>query len=235
VLKHIIFDCDGVLWEGTNEGYVRCYHRAAVEAGIELDYAVARRRILANWGRSARREVEGMIPDHPQLVADVVERYRRLVRSDLFLSTAALIPGVKQTLESLSGRYGLSAITGMNADNLATLLARFELRSYLRHALSTGDSDDPSRQKHTGYHLRQVLDWEALAPCEVLCVGDAPVDVEMAQQVQAPIVVVLTGHLDQLHAGKLGVLATIPTVADLPQWIERAWPSTGEVGKTSLT
>jgi phosphoglycolate phosphatase-like HAD superfamily hydrolase len=169
-----------------------------------------------------------MIPDHPQLVADVVQRYRRLVRSDLFLSTAVLIPGVKQTLESLSRRYGLSAITGMNADNLATLLARFELRSCLRHALSTGDSDDPARQKHTGYHLRQVLDWESLAPCEVLCVGDALVDVEMARQVQAPIVVVLTGHLDQVHADQLDVVATLPTVADLPEWIERAWNATAK-------
>jgi phosphoglycolate phosphatase-like HAD superfamily hydrolase len=224
VLKHIIFDCDGVLWEGTNEGYVRCYHRAAVEAGIELDYAVARERIVANWGRSARHEIEGMIPEHPELVGEVVRRYRRLVRSDLFLSAAVLIPGVRETLQSLFERFPLSAITGMNADNLATLLARFELRSYLRHALSTGDNDDPARQKHTGYHLRQLLEWEAVAPDEVLCVGDAPVDVQMAEQVGAPVVVVLSGHLDQRQASQLGARAVLGTVAELPEWIERTYP-----------
>jgi len=223
VLKHIIFDCDGVLWEGTNDGYVKCYHQAAVEAGIDLDYALAQQRILANWGRSARHEIEGLIPDHPQRVAEVVNRYRRLVRSDLFLSTATLIPGVEQILQKLAQRYRLSAITGMNADNLRTLLERFRLRRYLQHALSTGDSDDPARQKHTGYHLRQLLEREALAPHEVLCVGDAPVDVHMAEQLGAPIVVVLTGHLDRPQASQFNVRAVLASVAELPDWIERAW------------
>jgi FMN phosphatase YigB (HAD superfamily) len=69
MLKHIVFDCDGVLWDGTNEGYVQCYHRAALEAGAAIDYALANQRILANWGTSAQQEIEGLLPDHPHLVA----------------------------------------------------------------------------------------------------------------------------------------------------------------------
>jgi phosphoglycolate phosphatase-like HAD superfamily hydrolase len=219
MLKHIVFDCDGVLWQGTNEGYVQCYHRAAVEAGIEIDYALARRRILAIWGTSAQHEVAAMIPGHPHLVAEVVQRYRRLVRSDLFLNTATLVPGAKETLQTLSQHYGLSAITGMNADNLGKLFERFDFRSFFRHAISTGETNDPAQQKCTGFHLRQVLDWESVAPHEALCVGDAPVEVEMAQRQQVPVVVVLTGHLDERQARDLNVRAIIPSVADLPAWI----------------
>jgi phosphoglycolate phosphatase-like HAD superfamily hydrolase len=219
MLKHVVFDCDGVLWQGTNEGYVKCYHRAALEAGIDLDYALAKQRILAHWGTSTQHEIVGMIPEHPRLVAEVADRYRRLVHSDLFLSTAEIVPGVRETLSGLSRHYGLSAITGMDADNLAILMDRFDLRTWFRHMISTGEISDPTKQKDTGYHLRQILDMESIAPHEALCVGDAPVDVQMAREQDVPVVVVLTGHLDRRQASDLGVEDILDTVADLPSWI----------------
>jgi phosphoglycolate phosphatase-like HAD superfamily hydrolase len=218
-LKHIVFDCDGVLWQGTNEGYFTCYHRAALEAGIELDFQVAKERILKNWGQSAQLEIEGMLPDHPDLVPEVMRRYHQLVRSDLFLKSASLIPGADRTLQELAQRHALSAITGMNAENLKTLLARFHLRHLFRHALSTSETNEPEKQKSTGYHLGQLLEQERLAPDEVLCVGDAIPDVQMARRQQVPIVVVLTGHLTEPQARDLGVQGILPSVAHLPRWL----------------
>ena len=218
-LKHIVFDCDGVLWDGTNEGYFRCYHSAAVEAGIHLDFEVARERILRNWGQSAWLEIQGMLPDHADRVPEVERIYRRLVRSDLFLSAAALIPGVEPTLQALARDYGLSAISGMNTDNLEKLLGRFQLRPLFRHVLSTAETDDPLQQKFTGYHLGQLLQSEQLAPEEVVCVGDALPDVQMAQRQRVPIVIVLTGHLAEDEGRKLDVQGILPSLADLPQWI----------------
>jgi phosphoglycolate phosphatase len=219
-LKHIVFDCDGVLWSGTNEGYFRCYHAAALEAGIPLDFEVARQRILENWGLSMLQEVKHMLPDHPALVPQVVQNYRRLVHSDMFLSCASLIPGTVSALQSLAARYRLSAITGMNPKNLDTLLARFHLRSFFRHVISTGDVSEPHKQKKTGYHLGSLLRQEGLKPNEALVVGDALVDVEMARQQQVPLVVVLTGHLDRQQAQELGVEHVLSSIADLPKWLE---------------
>jgi phosphoglycolate phosphatase len=218
-LKHIVFDCDGVLWDGTNEGYFRCYHGAAVEAGISIPYDLARERILQYWGQSAQLEVEKMIPEHPERVAEVVQNYRRLVRSDLFLSAARPIAGACDALAELARDYHLSVLTGMNSDNLAKLLDRFQLRALLRHTLSSGDTDDPAKQKATGYHLGGLLDQEGLRPAEALCVGDARCDVEMAQRRQVPIVVVLTGHLTEAQARPLGVAGILPSVTYLPGWI----------------
>jgi phosphoglycolate phosphatase-like HAD superfamily hydrolase len=218
-LKHIVFDCDGVLWDGTNEGYFRCYHSAALEAGINLDFEVARERILKNWGQSAQLEIQGMLPDHPDLVPEVVRIYRRLVRSDLFLNAASLIPGVEPTLRELARNYGLSAISGMNADNLEKLFARFQLRPLFQHVLSAAETNDPLKQKCTGYHLGQLLQSEQLAPDEVVCVGDALPDVQMARRQQVPIVVVLTGHLTEAEARNLSVREIFPSVASLPQWL----------------
>jgi phosphoglycolate phosphatase-like HAD superfamily hydrolase len=223
-LKHIVFDCDGVLWHGTNEGYFTCYHQAALEVGVALDLEVVRERILQNWGQSVRLEVEGMLPDHPELVAEVSQRYERLVRSELFLSRASLVAGAFRTLEALASHYALSAITGMNADNVEAMFARFGLRRFFRHAFSTAETDDPKRQKATGYHLGQLLESEQLVPEEALCVGDAAVDVQMAWRQRVPIVVVLTGHLTAEQARGLGVGAIISSIADLPSWLGIASP-----------
>ena len=219
-LKHIVFDCDGVLWDGTNDGYFLCYHTAALEAGIQLDYGVARERILKNWGQSAELEVQGMIPEHPGLVPQVVELYRKLVHSDLFLSTASLIPQADTVLETLRHRYGLSAITGMNPANLQILLDRFRLRPFFRHAISTADHIEPHKQTRTGFDLARLLELEGLQPEEALVVGDALVDVEMARHQRVPLVVVLTGHLTRTQARELGVGHVLPSIADLPGWLE---------------
>jgi phosphoglycolate phosphatase-like HAD superfamily hydrolase len=218
-LKHIVLDCDGVLWQGTNEGYFQCYHRAALEAGLELDFETARQRILVNWGQSALAEIRGMIPDHPHRVAEVAQNYERLVRSDLFLNTASLVAGAREALGELTRKFRLSAITGMNRDNLDDLMRRFELADCFRFRLSTSESDDPRKQKPTGYHLRRLIDSEGLQPHEVLCVGDAAADVAMARSQSAPVVVVLTGHLTRSQARELGVTDILPSVASLPDWL----------------
>lgn len=217
--KHLVFDCDGVLWQGTNDGYFQCYHRAAVEAGIELDFEVARQRILVNWGKSAQLEVEGMIPEHPALVPVVVRRYRELVRSDFFLDTAVLVPGAKETLCELSGSYRLSALTGMNTQNLTRLFQRFHLYPHFRHVISTDDTEDPDKQKASGYHLRQLMQHEGLKPHEALCVGDAATDVQMAKSQGVDVVAVLTGHLSEEEARALYVTAILVTINDLPEWL----------------
>lgn len=223
-IKHIVFDCDGVLWDGTNEGYFQCYHSAALEAGISLDFETAKSRILRNWGQSAQIEIEGMIPEYRNLVPQVLEAYERLVRSEMFLDTASLIPGADGTIRQLSRNYDLSAITGMNADNLAEMLARFQFQGVFRHAISTSETDDPEKQKPTGYHLGRLLTDERLTPAEVLCVGDARSDVQMARRHQVPILVVLTGHLTENEARRLEVLDVLPSVVDLPQWIAEHSP-----------
>lgn len=219
MLKHLVFDCDGVLWQGTNDGYFRCYHRAACAAGLELDFEQAKRRLLQNWGFAPRTEIAGMIAEHPERVDEVLEHYERLIRSDLFLDTAHMVPGVDAAIRELSEHYRLSAVTGMHAENLEVLLERFALRDYFTHRISTIETDDPAKQKPSGYPLRRLMEAEGLRAEEVLCIGDADSDVEMARTQNVPIVVVLTGHLNESQARALGVTAILPSATALPGWI----------------
>jgi phosphoglycolate phosphatase-like HAD superfamily hydrolase len=110
----------------------------------------------------------------------------------------------------------------MNSQNLDILLARFRLRSLFQHVVSTGDISEPQKQKRTGYHLGKLLREEGLKPDEALVVGDAVVDVQMARQQHVPLIVVLTGHLDRQQARELGVETVLPSIADLPEWLESA-------------
>jgi hypothetical protein len=41
------------------------------EPAIPLLLEVAKERILKNWGQSALFEIQGMLPDHPDLVPEV--------------------------------------------------------------------------------------------------------------------------------------------------------------------
>jgi phosphoglycolate phosphatase-like HAD superfamily hydrolase len=107
----------------------------------------------------------------------------------------------------------------MNTVNLEKLFARFHLRPLFRHVISTAETNDPLKQKFTGYYLGQLLRSEQLTPDEVVCVRDALADVQMAQRRQVPIVVVLTGHLAEPAARKLGVQHILPSVSSLPEWI----------------
>ena len=68
------------------------------QAGIELDYELAKTRILKNWGMAPRSEIAGMILEHPERVDEVLEHYERLIRSNLFLDTAQLVPGVGEII-----------------------------------------------------------------------------------------------------------------------------------------
>jgi phosphoglycolate phosphatase-like HAD superfamily hydrolase len=59
-----------------------------------------------------------------------------------------------------------------------------------------------------------------LDPQQVLCVGDATSDILMARSQSVPIVIVLTGHLTEAEARDHGIADILPSVAELPAWIQ---------------
>lgn len=220
MIRHLVFDFDGVLVRGTNEAYFRCYEWAAREAGIPLSSAVVHERILMNWGESVRKEVEGLLPDHPEKVNEVIARYESKIEEEMLLS-AVLIPGAAETLTQLSEQYSLSIISGMNIRSLKILLSRFGIEPCLVDYVSTCRSHDPAKQKSTGYHLGELMKTRGLASSEVICVGDGSSDVSMAQNKGVRIVVVLTGILDEPSARRLGVSDILPDVSALPEWLRK--------------
>ena len=48
MIKLIIFDFDGVIITGSNDGYIKSYHHALESVGVNLEPEEERRRILAH-------------------------------------------------------------------------------------------------------------------------------------------------------------------------------------------
>ena len=220
-IKHICFDGDGVLWSGTNEGYIQCFHRAIAEVGVSLNLEKVHERAMLHWGKSAVHVIEGIIPEFPLLVDEAVERFHALLITDFFRDTAQPIPGVKDALAELHARgdLTLSLITGMISPNRTVICKRFGIEDYLDIAFSPTDSDDPKLQKTTGYHLKEIMRQEGLAPSEVVVVGDSGSDLVMAQNCNASFVAVLSGHFTREQALELGVADILESAAELPQWV----------------
>ena len=63
--KLLVFDFDGVLVTGTNEGYIRCYIKAMRDSGAidETQKDYARQKIIENWGSDYRTEIRSVVKD----------------------------------------------------------------------------------------------------------------------------------------------------------------------------
>lgn len=218
-IKLIVLDFDGVVVDGTNDAYIRCYADAISSSGINLPYDLVRARIMENWGKAPEIEIRGVIPDLPDLVPCALAFYESHI-DDHLLRAAKPIAGALDAVEKLSRKYQLAVISGMGQRPLELLVDRLNLRDRLIAVISTSGTTDPAQQKHTGYHLNQLMAQHSLWPRDVLCVGDGGSDIAMAKSLGVKIVVVTCGALSTEEATLLGAQLILPSLAGVPDFLE---------------
>jgi predicted HAD superfamily hydrolase len=98
---------------------------------------------------------------------------------------------------------------------LDAIVRDFGLQDHFCHVIST--SDNQSRQKRSGFHLRRLLVEEALDPRQILSVGVAESDIAMARSCDVETVAVLSGNLTLEAAQRLVVKWILSSLAALPQ------------------
>lgn len=214
-LRQIVLDFDGVIADGTNQAYVDTYTRAAQAVGCQLPEQEIAAAVLRRWGASPRREMGAVLGDDNPRLDQALDHYlkhidRRLVES------ARPLPGALQAVQRLAAGYPLYLISGMGELPLKHIVVNFGLERYFKAIVSTSDSDQPERQKASGYHLRQLCQRDGLASQETLCVGDAHSDLAMAQSCGIEIALVLTGALSREEVELLGANWVLNSLADLP-------------------
>jgi phosphoglycolate phosphatase-like HAD superfamily hydrolase len=221
-LSQIVLDFDGVIADGTNRAYIDTYKEAVRSVGCQRPDSEIEACIARHWGESPKRELAGVLGwDHPQL-DPALEYY--LQHIDAALCTSACpIPHALNTLKVLAESYSLYLISGMGALPLQHIVEDFGIRHYFGAVISTSDSDLLEQQKASGYHLRELSKRKGWAAQETLCVGDAKSDVAMARQCNIPVVVVLSGALDQERAQALGVTWILPSLASLPNFLRNQY------------
>jgi phosphoglycolate phosphatase len=172
-------------------------------------------------GLGLRDSMERFYPDFDaSLFEPMVERYRHhWVES--FRDEPVLFKGAVETIEALAEQdYLLGVATAKSRRGLERELQRTGLGRYF-HATRTVD-EAPSKP-HPGM-LLGLMDELGTRPDETLMIGDTQWDLQMACNAGTHGLGVLTGShgLDELQA--CSPLTCLPSVRELPQWLEQIVP-----------
>lgn len=216
MIKLIVFDFDGVIITGSNQGYFNCYHKALESVGIKLNPEKERSRILERWGQHHRREIELLLKEHPDKVDDAVKVYDENFSNTVYGDTIHLIEGAKETLEGLSKKYILTISSGTERDSLERLIKKFDI-VYFKKIISGYDLKGHKQQKPSPFSIDIIAEEFKIPKGEIVCVGDGMTDVLMAQNAGVIPIVVLSGHLNEEEARSLGVKYIIPSIKELPK------------------
>lgn len=217
MIKLIIFDWDDVITLGSKEGYFACYHAALAAVDVHLSPEEEYKRILAKWSKPVKEELKELLKEHPQLVDQALEIYKK-EKDRIFLKKLHLLKNTNETLERLSSQYTLAVATGNTEQMIrGKIIPHFNIPSVFSYILSSHDVRDAQKTKPHPYMLEAIMKKQKVSPRETIYVGDAWTDVQMAKNARVLPVVVLTGHLSKQEAENLKVKWIIPDITHLPE------------------
>lgn len=213
----VIFDLDGVLILGSNQGYLDCHHYALQSVGIHLSREEEKRRLLEFWSYPHEFQLGLLIGNDKQRLKSACKKYEDYLFSDRFFDNVTLVPGAKELLERLSlGHYKMAIATGMHNRQIDIVFGRFGIRKSLFKAIiSAYEINNDEFQKPHPYMLRQIMDRLLTDTFRTIYVGDSRDDIVMAKRASVPFVAVLTGNLTRQEAESEGAHLIIDSVAEL--------------------
>jgi phosphoglycolate phosphatase len=139
----------------------------------------------------ALTESLGKPPAFPAQRAAALTLFRRLYRNTVY-KNSAVYPGVEQTLRSLAeAGIALCCITNKDSAFAIPLLEQARLARYFRFILCADRMQD--RKPGPGLLLAACSRF-AIAPAEMLYVGDSGIDVAAARAAGCPVVTVSYGY-----------------------------------------
>lgn len=214
MIKLIIFDFDGVIVTGTNEGYFECYHKALQAVGVRLDSQEEKERILAWWGKGYKKQLELLLREHKNLLSDAIKAYEKYYYSPVFFGKIKLVKGANLILKILLQNYTLAIASGMMRKTMDQLIKKFNI-SYFKKIVTNDDVKKDEDKKPAPFMLNKILKDLSFSPQEAFYVCDAKNDVIMARNAKVTPVVVLTGNLSQKEAQELKVKFIIKDITKL--------------------
>ena len=218
--KLIIFDFDGVIITGSNEGYFTCYHKALGSVNVRLEPSEERKRILEWWGKGHKKQLELLLKEHPDKLDGAITAYEKCYFSPLFHKKIKLVDGADAELERLFQTRTLAIASGMVRKTMDDLIEKFHI-PYFKRILTFEDAKKEEHKKPSPYMLFQLMNECGVTKDETVYVGDAENDVIMAKGAGVTPIVVLTGHLNREEAEKLGVKYIIPEVTYLETILDK--------------
>ena len=198
--KGILFDFDGTLLDSFS------VHFAAYEQMCaRLGRRVTKQDLLAAYAPNWYETYEAL--GLPRAVWQQADAYWVEAAAQ---GTAQLFPGVKDTLVHLAGRYTLGLVTSGSKPRVLADLEREDIAA-LFEVVVTGDDVEAPKPAPEG--LVRALQTLALQPHEVIYVGDAPADYEMARALDVAFLGVTSAFAP---ASEDASYPRVPSVTALP-------------------
>lgn len=230
-IRTVLFDKDGTFvdlhryWGGITQrraaaiaGHLRLHplEMPALERVMGFDRQTGRLLPSGPVGLKSRDEVIASVVQHLSGMdiavpagdlADLFDRVHATVPAEL----PQLVQIIPEALALLEGLRAAGVVMGVvTSDSVVTTeatLAQWNLADYFSVVLGRESCDGP---KITGLPARLALDRLSAEPERTICIGDAPMDAQMAQNAGlAACVGVATGQLDAA-----GLLAYTPHVVE---------------------
>jgi phosphoglycolate phosphatase len=168
MLKLIIFDCDGVLFD-SREANRNYYNHLLQKFGCpamnedELDF-VHTHNVTDSVAHIFRR--------HPQIARDVVDRYRTELDYTPFLKYMIMEPDLMEFLRLIKPLYH-TAISTNRTTTMPLLLDIFQLRPWFEQVVTALDTPRP-KPAPDGLHM--ILENFGVQVDESIYIGDSEVD-----------------------------------------------------------
>jgi phosphoglycolate phosphatase len=213
-LRLLVFDWDGTLLDSI-ASIVACTRRTMTDLCLD---GLGDGDIQDAIGLGLAETVERFLPGaSPELFARVVERYRQHW-AETFHALSEPFAGVEAALEELRRQgYLLAVATAKSRPGLQRDFARTGW-ARLFHASRTADE---SASKPDPRMLLQLMEQLETPPAANLMIGDTGYDLEMATRAGVASIAVACGAHARAELERLGPLACLDSVAELPAWLGR--------------
>ncbi len=206
-LRYVLWDNDGVLVD-TEEGYFRATQRALAECGVDLDracYMSRRAQGLSSWDLLEVLALDPKMREQQRAARDVY--YQQFIRG-----APREIPGVRDVLGKLYGRYRMAIVTTSHRRNFELLHAEGSLLRHMEFALTREDFND-GKPAPDGYLA--ALDRFGAAPDEAIVVEDSAQGLNAARAAGIRCVIVRNAFFRDAHAFD-GAVRVLDSIVELP-------------------
>lgn len=215
-IQALCFDVDGTLSDTDDQfvsktlGYLRSFRLFLSEDQLQRS---ARRFVM--WAEAPGNMLLG-IPD--TLGFDVpLTALGKWLRRPHPRKDFLLVPGVKEMLDQLKGRYPMSIVSARDEATLLMFLDQFELRPYFDVVVTALTARHTKPYPDPIFYAAQKM---GVHPENCLMIGDTTVDIRAGKAAGAQTVGVLCGFGEEAELRAFGADEILESTADLAQLLK---------------
>ncbi|MFV0438096.1 MAG: HAD family hydrolase [Desulfopila sp.] len=203
MLKTIIFDCDGVMFDSrdTNREYYNFLLQSFGHGKMddnELEYVHT---------HNVYDSIEHIFRHYPQQDLDAVHSHRAASSYIPFLRFMRMEPDLRTFLEATHNRYNLAIATN-RTNTIVPLLAEFDLTDYFAKVMT---ADNARRPKPAADPLLEIIDFFGCTIDESIYIGDSEIDEKTAENCNMRLIAFKNSSLNAAyHVNSFTEILTLP-------------------------